>query len=630
MSILDRLQAYQQAEQALAWTGTLDEYLEIVRATPTVADLAHARLMHMVGQAGSTRRGDRTHWPFFDPVLVGVDPQIQAIMKYFDGAARGLDVRKRVLLLIGPPGAGKSSLLVHLKRALEAYSRTPAGAVYAIAGCPMQEEPLHLIPAAFRDEVAQELGVVIEGDLCPVCQLRYDREGVEQFRVERVLLSEKNRRGIGTFVPGSEKDMSIDQLVGSLDFSKITVYGSEADPRAYQFNGELNVASRGIMEMQEALKASNEMLYTLLGLAQERAIKTPRFALIYADEVVLAHANLNEYRKFIADKGNEAIANRMYVVHMPYVLRVDDETTIYQRMLAETDAMRGIHVAPHTLESGALFSVLSRLTKPKDEKLTLWTKAQLYNGATIGEYTDQNVRELHAEDPHEGLTGLSPRDAMNVLTHAMGQTEVPCVTPIDLLKSLKQFIETERFLSATEGKAKEGLHQFRVWVRETFDKAVREDVQTAFVHAFDDGAQTLFENYLTHAEAWDSKDQVPDPITGEPHDPDVTFLRQIEERIQVSEGAAAAFRAEILKKQGAILRRGEAFRWDSHPRLKAAISQKLFDDSKSVMVSTLSTKTPDPKQRARLAEVVERLQEKGYCVHCAEAALHYVGFLMRQ
>lgn len=627
MDLYEQLRTAYVTDRDSTWTGTLADYLEKVKAQPPISRLAHARLYDAIVAAGTVDTPTGPHWRAFDPMLIGLDAPLRLIMEYLRGAAQGLDVRRRILLLIGPPGSGKSTCVATLKRVITEYSRTDAGALYGLVECPLHEEPLHLIPVALRPQAEADLGVRIEGTLCPRCQQRYDAEGPEGFRVERLRLSEEHRVGIGTFVPGNEKDLSLDHLVGSLDFSKIAEYGSESDPRAFRFDGELEVANRGLMEQAEWLKLPQTYQYELLSLAMERQIKLPRYAMLYLDEVVVAHSNGHEYEQFVADKANEAMQNRVFVVHLPYVRKVSDERAIYAHMLAQ-GALGATHVAPHTLDVAARFAVLTRLKPAADKNISLDLKARLYDGESIADVTDASVRALWEEHPDEGMTGVSPRDTMNVLTHALGETAVPCVTPIDYLRALKDWIDHGRFLQVQHDP--DALQQFRRWAREDSDRRLREDVQHAFVHAFESAANTLLEAYLTHAEAWGLKEQVPDPVTGELRDPDTAFLRQIEEAIQISDVSAGAFREEILRKAGAVMRRGERFRWDSHPRLKDALSTRLFEDAKQLMVGTLTTKTPDPEQQAKLAEVQARLQDRGYCAHCAEAAVHYVGWLMQR
>ncbi|CAB1129035.1 serine protein kinase (involved in sporulation) [Candidatus Hydrogenisulfobacillus filiaventi] len=626
-----RLNEYRKTASALNWEGSFEEYLEMVRANPRIARLAHARLNDMIMEAGVEEGPDGVRYRFFEGKLFGIDRQLREIMDYFRGAAAGLDVRKRVLLLIGPPGTGKSSLLIHLKRGLEAYTRTDAGALYAIKDCPMHEEPLHLIPHELREEARRELGVVIEGDLCPVCQMRWrEAEGdLSQFRVQRIVFSERDRIGIGTFTPGDPKDLDTSLLVGGLDFAKITQYGSESDPRAFRFDGEFNVANRGLMEEQEWLKQPKDFMALLLTLAQEQNIKTGRYALIYADEVVIAHSNLYEYERFIANPENDAMKNRVYMVTVPYALRVQDEERIYRSMLSQGE-LGGIHIAPYTLEMGALAAVLTRLEEPRDKGLTLMDKVKLYNGDRIKDFTDHQVEELHRQHPNEGLSGISPRDTMNVLTYAMGQSPVPCVNPIDLIRGFRYFAQEGKFLGYHSPEAKKRLLDLAGMVREEYDRIVKKVVMTAFVHAFEESAQSLFTHYLDHAEASVQRQRVLDPVTGEPVDPDEGFMRSIEEQIGVSGVAAKAFREEILVRVGAMTRRGEVFHWDSHPRLKEAIEKKLFGDVRQLVQTTTTNRTPDPEKQKRLSEVQEVLMGQGFCPHCANAILDYAGSLLQR
>ncbi len=289
MDILDRLATYRAEEQGLVWEGTFGEYLQLVRKQPSVAETAHSRIYHMISAAGidEDEAGHKTY-RFFSRELFGLNDSLDRLVEeYFHSAARRLDVRKRILLLMGPVSGGKSTIVTLLKKGLERYTRTPEGALYGIKGCPMHEEPLHLIPSELRADVEAELGIRIEGNLCPSCRMRLQSEydgRIDTVLVERVVLSEDERVGIGTFSPSDPKSQDIADLTGSIDFSTISEFGSESDPRAYRFDGELNKANRGLMEFQEMLKCDEKFLWNLLSLTQEGNFKAGRFALISADE----------------------------------------------------------------------------------------------------------------------------------------------------------------------------------------------------------------------------------------------------------------------------------------------------------------------------------------------------------
>lgn len=292
MSFLERLNAYRAVEEGLRWDGTFLDYLGIVKKNPHVAETAHARIYEMIASAGVEVDGDnKRHYHFFDKDLFGLEDTMERLVEeYFHASARRLDVRKRILLLMGPVSGGKSTIVTLLKKGLEAFSRTPEGALYGIKGCPMHEEPLHLIPNELRADFEEDYGVRIEGSLCPSCRMRLEADfggNIESIPVERILMSEDLRVGIGTFSPSDPKSQDIADLTGSIDFSTITEFGSESDPRAYRFDGELNKANRGLMEFQEMLKSDEKFLWHLLSLTQEGNFKAGRFALISADEVTM-------------------------------------------------------------------------------------------------------------------------------------------------------------------------------------------------------------------------------------------------------------------------------------------------------------------------------------------------------
>jgi energy-coupling factor transporter ATP-binding protein EcfA2 len=278
MDLRERLLQLRQDEALLHWHGTFWEYLEMVRENPKLARLSHARIYDMIAEQGTIGEGEQRRFRFFEDELFGLDHTLEQLVDYLHSAARRLEVRKRILLLMGPVGGGKSTMVTLLKRGLEAYTRTASGALYALEDCPMHEEPLHLIPEPLRAELEQESGVYVEGALCPVCQHRLEHEWggrIEEVPVERLVFSEKHRVGIGTFAPSDPKSQDIAELTGSIDLATIGTYGSESDPRAFRFDGELNIANRGLMEFIELLKSDEKFLYGLLTLSQEQSAISP-------------------------------------------------------------------------------------------------------------------------------------------------------------------------------------------------------------------------------------------------------------------------------------------------------------------------------------------------------------------
>jgi serine protein kinase len=633
-NISERLEDLRREHEALRWEGTFRDYFELVAQNPRVAQLSHARINDMVHAAGIERQNEGTQhevlsYKFFAGELFGIEEPIARIVEYFKSAAQRLEVRKRILLLMGPVGGGKSTIVNMLKRGLEDWTRTEAGAVYAIKDCPMHEEPLHLIPHQLRAEIEKHYGIYIEGDLCPQC--RYALEHAyggrhEDVKVHRVGFSEKERVGIGTFSPSDPKSQDITELTGSIDLSTIGDVGVESDPRAYRFDGELNIANRGLMEFVEMLKVDEKFLYSLLTLSQEQSIKTGRFAMIYADEVILSHTNENEYIAFAGNRKSEALQDRIILVKVPYNLRVSQEERIYDKLLHQSEALRNVHLAPHTLRVAAMFAVMTRLEDPKRQNVDVVKKMKLYDGEDVEGYKSKDVRELKEETIREGMDGISPRYIINRLSSALVRDGVTCINPIDALRAIKDGFEQHTGIS---GEQREKYLNHISQARKEYDELAKIEVQRAFVYSFEEMARTMCNNYLDNVEAFCNKERIKDPITEEEMEPDEQLMRSIEEQIGISENAKNTFRQEILIRISSHARKGKAFEYNSHERLKEAIEKKIFADLKDVVKITTSTKTPDPDQLRRINEVVDRLvKEHGYCPVCANELLTYVGTLL--
>lgn len=614
---------------------TLNEYLEIVQKNPTVADSAHARVYNMIMSEGSEpgAQPEETSFKFFSDELFGMDVPLERLVRYFDSAAQGHETRRRILLMWGPPGGAKSSVAAILKRGLEAYSHTDEGAIYTLDGCPMHEEPLRLVPQDLRAQVRKETGLNVEGGLCPVCQWRLREEfngDFLKFPIRRIHFSEIDRVGIGTFEPADPKSQSMEQLTGGIDYAKISEYGSEAHPLALDWAGEFSKANRGIFEAVEFLKLEKEFRNGFLSAAQEKQFKVPKFGYVALDTVIVAHSNEAEFRKFMSDQTNEALRDRMFIVEVPYNVRVADETKIYDKLLTRTT--KDFHIAPHTLDAAGFVAVLSRLKEY--EGLDFVTKAKLYNGEETGEWKLAQIPELKRNAEHEGMTGMGPRAIINALSAAAVAQErngakQPYLTPIIALMSLIEYIDHMEV-----GKEeKDRLIAFVKDARKEIDHDLRDEVRRAFIPAFGEQIQNIFENYLTNVEAYLQDTKTRDPITKEDREPDEKLMRAIEEKVSpsVPESSKDIFRQGVFVRIGMATRKGRPLTYNVDNQLSRALEEHLFDEMKDIVRVTVSKTNPDPEQVKRLNSVVKYLvDERGYSDDSANDIVEYVGQLLNR
>lgn len=631
MDILNKVRSHREEENKLKWEGTFSEYLALVKERPIIAQTAHSRVYNMIKSAGVTEENGQKKYHFFDEQIFGLESSLERLVEeYFHPAAKKLDVRKRILLLMGPVSGGKSTIVTLLKRGFEKYSKTDEGAVYAIKGCPMHEDPLHLIPQELRSEFFYEYGIHIEGSLSPLNVMRLEKEyqgRLEDVMVERIFFSEDKRVGIGTYTPSDPKSQDIADLTGSIDFSTIAEFGSESDPRAYRFDGELNKANRGMMEFQEMLKLDEKFLWLLLSLTQEGNFKAGRFALISADELIVAHTNETEYHSFISNKKNEALHSRIIVMPIPYNLKVSQEEHIYEKMIRDSD-MSHVHIAPQALRAAAIFSILTRLETPKKQGIDIVKKMRLYDGEDVEGFNQLDVEELQKEFPSEGMNGIDPRYVINRISSAIIRKEVPSINALDVLRSLKDGLDQHASISQED---REKYLNYISIARKEYDEIAKKEIQKAFVYSYEESAITLMDNYLDNVEAFCNKNKLRDPLTGEEMNPDEKLMRSIEEQIGISENAKKAFREEILIRLSAYARKGKRFEYNTHERLREAIQKKLFADLKDVVKITTSSKTPDESQLKKVNEVVARLiDEHGYNSTSANELLRYVGSLLNR
>ncbi|PYG88446.1 putative serine protein kinase PrkA [Ruminiclostridium sufflavum DSM 19573] len=611
--------------------GTFIEYLDIVKANPAAAVLSHQRMYDLIISQGfeavKTDENPRLRriygndiikkYSFFENDFFGIDKTIMKIVRYFHSAAMAGEEARQVLYLVGPVGAGKSSIMEALKKALEC-----AEPIYGLKGCPMREEPLHLIPKHLRSEFEKTLKVKIEGDLCPVCRYRLKNEyhgEYEGFPVVSTGFSIRSRKGIGVVPPVDPNNQDTSILTGSVDISKIDLY-PEDDPRVLSLNGAFNVGNRGIVEFIEVFKNETEYLHTMITATQEKSVPSPgKGAMVYFDGVILAHSNEAEWNKFRSDHTNEAILDRIVKVEVPYCLELNEEIKIYKKMLSRSNFKA--HIAPHTIEIASMFAILTRLSP--SGKVDPITKLKIYNGEEIlekGMTRKIDIFELREEAPREGMTGISTRFIMKALDTTLSESENNCINPIALMETL---IKSVKELGIGEEEKERYLRLIYDSVKKEYNKILEKEVTKAFIHGYKEQAESLFNNYLDHAEAFVNKTKIKDSNTGEELEPDEKFMRSIEEQIGISDTAVKGFRSDVTAYMFFVMRNGGTLDYTSYEPLKEAIEKKLTASVRDLSRIITQTKVRDKEQTQKYNTMVEEMKKNGYCDNCCNVILKY-------
>ncbi len=655
----------------LNWTGSFEDYLEIFRKNPKVARTAFQRLYDMIVAHGVEEYKEYkktiVRYKFFDDpygngadAVFGLDLYLMKLVSIFKAAARRYGPEKRVVLLHGPVGSSKSTIVRMLKKGLENYSRLPEGALYtfewvrkgngALSGvfgsvdriaCPMHEEPLRLVSVKARERLvevankslAAEERINVDGDLCPLCRYIYNAlfrhyEGdVDQVfkhvEVKRLVLSEKDRIGIGTFQPKDEKNQDSTELTGDINYRRIAEYGSESDPRAFNFDGEFNVANRGIIEFIEVLKLDVAFLYDLLGASQEHKVKPKKFPQTDIDEVIIGHTNEPEYRKLQSNEYMEALRDRTVKIDIPYITTLKNEQKIYLKDYS-ADKIKGKHIAPHTVEIAAMWAVLTRMEEPKKANLTLMQKLKLYNGKSLPGFTEDNVKELRKEAKREGMEGISPRYVQDKISNALvSDVGGGCVNPFMVLNELESGLKHHSLISS-EDLRKRYVELLTV-VKEEYEDMVKNEVQRA-IAADEDAISRLCANYIDNIKAYTQKEKVRNKYTGQDEEPDERLMRSIEEKIDIPESRKDDFRREIMNYIGALAIEGKKFDYRTNERLHKALELKLFEDQKdTIKLTSLVSSVVDKDTQEKIDVVKSRLVKNyDYCDICATDVLNYV------
>ena len=612
--------------------GTFIDYLELVKANPDIAQLSHKRLYERIMSEGvEVLKGDENpkirkiygnetikRYGFFKDDFFGIDKVLMKLVNYLHSASMKGEEARQVLYLVGPVGAGKSSLVEALKLAL--VSCEP---IYSIKGCPMHEEPLHLVPNHLRGKFNEMLGTQIEGDLCPVCKYRLIHEfngEYENVPVERKNFSIRSRKGIGVVPPVDPNNQDTSILTGSIDISKMDMY-PEDDPRIFSLNGAFNVGNRGLVEFIEVFKNDVEYLHTIITATQEKSIPSPgKGSMIYFDGLIVAHSNEAEWEKFKSDHTNEAILDRIVKIEVPYCLELDEEVKIYEKILKKSNFKA--HIAPHTIEIAAMFAILSRLSP--SAKVDPMTKLKLYNGEDIvekGTTKRIDIQELGEEaGSYEGMKGISTRFIVKAIDNALSISEYDCINPLSIMESI---IKSIKEMDASAEDKKRYLGFIQDTIRKEYNKVLEKEITKAFIHSFREQAESLFNNYIDNAEAFVNKTKIKDTSTGEELNPDEDFMRNIEEQIGVSEASSKGFRADVTSYMFYLVRNGMKIDYTSYEPLKEAIEKKLMASVKDLSRIITKTRVRDKEQNEKYDAMVEEMKKNGYCLHCCDVILKY-------
>jgi serine protein kinase len=632
VNFLDIIQRQRAESHKEAWKGTFVDYLQLLQSNPAVVKLAAKRLVDAIESYGVDTlsdadprcrklfNGDKLKtYKYFHDDFYGHERVIAKIMRFLKSAALKGEESRQVLLLMGPVGSGKSALADAVKKALE----KAAEPVYHLDGCPVREEPLHLLPRSLREQFESLLGVHIEGDLCPVCRHRLMQEfngEYEKFPVVKSSFSQRGRRGIAVVPPMDANSQDVSALIGSEDISKLDKY-SEDDPRVLNLNGAFNVGNRGVVEFVEIFKNEIEFLHTILTATQEKNVPTPgKNSMLYFDGVILSHCNEAEWNRFKSEHTNEAILDRVVKIEVPYVLELSQEMKIYEKMLKRSDFK--FHLAPHTIRTAAMFSVMSRL-KPS-QKCDPLTKMKIYDGQEVvekGKTKKVDITDLRDEAKHEGMEGISTRFITKALDSALTDSDKSFITPMRVVDSLIKQVKEQ---IVDEEQKKRYLEILQKSIREEYLRILEKEIAKAFVTAYEEQAQSLFDNYLDNAEAFTTRQKMKDRITSEEREPDEKFMKALEEQIGITGSMRDGFRADVTAYMFAKIRRGAKVDYRSYEPLKEAIEGYLISSVKDMARIVTKSKSRDNEQQKKYSEMVETMvKDYGYTPDSAEEIITF-------
>jgi serine protein kinase len=602
---------------------TLEQYLNLCKSDPTAYATAAERLLSAIGEPEvvDTSKDARLSRMFSNKMIrrypafhefYGMEDAIEQIVAYFRHAAQGLEEKKQILYLLGPVGGGKSSLAERLKSLMEKSS------FYAIKDSPINESPLGLFNIEEDGDILEEdYGIpkrYLRGIMSPWAVKRLQEFGgdISKFKVVKISPSILHQLAISKTEPGDENNQDISALVGKVDIRKLEDF-PQNDADAYSFSGGLCKANRGLMEFVEMFKAPIKVLHPLLTATQEGNYNgTEAIGPIPFDGVVLAHSNEAEWQNFRHNKHNEAFIDRIFIVKVPYCLRVSEEILIYQK-LVDNSSLSLSPCAPDTLKMLAQFTVLSRLKDP--ENSSIYSKMRIYDGENLKD-TDPRAKSHQeykdAAGVDEGMTGLSTRFAFKILSKVFNydHSEV-AANPVHLLHVLETQIEQEQFANDTQARYLRFIKEF---LAPRYVEFIGKEIQTAYLESYSEYGQNIFDRYVQYADFWIQDQEFRDPDTGE------IFNRQsLNEELEKIEKPAGIsnpkdFRNEVVNF---VLRaranyNGKNPSWVSYEKLRAVIEKKMFSNTEDLLPVISFNPKANKGDQQKHQDFVRRMTDRGY------------------
>lgn len=674
------IETYAKHNEAISF----DEYLKKIIENPKIIRTSGQRIYDMIVSKGYETcniDGEVVYrYNFFtNPAnpkyaISGIEKPLHKLVETIRGAANLSGPNERIILLVGPVGSAKTTIVKIIKQGLEAYTRTDEGALYSlewnlkdengkplfqdlptIKKCNVHDDPFKLIPLTTRNKLLEGINnnlrqeaknkdeiltyeIQSDGCVCPSCNDIFNKllehykgdakEIWKHVRAKRILLDEDKRIGLTTYEPKDEKSHQAEELTGSANLNKLMKIGKDSDPQAFDFDGELSLSNRGLAHFDEFLKLPKEMLHILLTAAQDRKYKAPKLAQIAFDGLLLGTTNMPDWEAVRKNKYLEAIRNRIIAIPVPYNGRVKDEAKIYSKSFLRAAAKTNVHVSPHVVWLASLWAVMTRLAEPKGN-ITMVQKALLYNGEELKDYTRSEVLQMKRdvrEEANELAKGISPRTIENALSSAMSHPDVSdvkigsrCVSPYLVLDCLEAELVTG--IADVTLQDKERFKSMLKQVENELDIKLKKDVHQAI--AGDEKAiENLFNSYKINVIAWRKKEKVKSDITKRLEDPDEDLMKAVEDKLGVHDGNRSQYRIGVIERIG-MAPSDKPFTFKTDEQLRRALEDVLIErygDIKSI--PDTSTEAANPEQQKQLQIVKTRLIERfNYCDHCADIAL---------